>query len=161
MEINPKSKDKIRFTDCDMFGHLNNSRYLDYLINAREDHLKNFYNFDFQEYFKQDLGWVFSSHEIAYLRPAIYNEVVTIQSTLLQLDLEYLHIETIMKNETENQIKAVMRSKLVPISLKTGRKVPHSLEFMEWARGIENKEISKQDNLQIRIQELTVALKSK
>ena len=52
MEKTPKSRDKIRFTDCDMFGHLNNSRYLDYLINAREDHLKDFYNFDFNQYYR-------------------------------------------------------------------------------------------------------------
>ncbi len=161
MEKNPKSKDKIRFTDCDMFGHLNNSRYLDYLINAREDHLKYFYNFDFNEYFRNDLAWVISSHEIAYIRPAIFNEIVTIQSTLLQLDVEQLHIETIMMNEDQNQIKAVMRSKLVPINLKTGRKVQHNSEFMEWAKTIENTEVGNQDNLQDRIKQLNIELKLK
>lgn len=161
MEKNPISKDKIRFTDCDMLGHLNNSRYLDYLINAREDHLKDFYNFDYQEYFKNDLAWVFSEHEIAYIKPAIYNEIVTIQSTLLQLDLDQLHLETIMMNEAQNQIKAVMRSKLVPISLKTGRKVQHNPEFMEWAKKIENKEIQNQGNLQDRIKQLIIDSKSK
>jgi YbgC/YbaW family acyl-CoA thioester hydrolase len=161
MEKNPKSKDKIRFTDCDMFGHLNNSRYLDYLINAREDHLKDFYNFDFNEYFRNDLAWVISSHEIAYIRPAIFNEIVIIQSTLLQLDTEQLHIETVMMNEEQNQIKAVMRSKLVPISLKTGRKVQHNPDFMEWATNIENKEIENQDNFQDRIKQLLMDLKLK
>ena len=29
-----------RFSDCDPFGHLNNARYIDYFINAREDHLR-------------------------------------------------------------------------------------------------------------------------
>lgn len=159
MEKNPKSKDKIRFTDCDMFGHLNNSRYLDYLINAREDHLKEFYNFDFNAYFKKDLAWVISSHEIAYIRPAFFNEIVTIQSALLHLDIDKLHIETIMMNEEENQIKAVMRSKLVPISLKTGRKTQHNSEFMEWAKTIENKEIKNQDNLKDRIKQLNSELK--
>ena len=161
MEKNPKSKDKIRFTDCDMFGHLNNSRYLDYLINAREDHLKNFYNFDFNEYFRNDLAWVISSHEIAYIRPAIFNEIVTIQSTLLQLDTEQLHIETIMMNEEQNQIKAVMRSKLVPINLKTGRKVQHNSEFMEWAKTIENTEAGNQGDFQNRTKQLLMDLKSK
>ena len=161
MEKNPKSKDKIRFTDCDMFGHLNNSRYLDYLINAREDHLKDFYNFDFNEYFRNDLAWVISSHEIAYIRPAIFNEIVTIQSTLLQLDTEQLHIETIMMNEEQNQIKAAMRSKLVPINLRTGRKVQHNLEFMEWAKTIENTELDNQDNLQDRIKQLLSDFKVK
>ena len=41
----PSSLFKIRFNDCDMFGHLNNARFIDYLINARQDHLKEHYDF--------------------------------------------------------------------------------------------------------------------
>lgn len=161
MNKNPNSKYKIRFTDCDMFGHLNNSRYLDYLINAREDHLKDFYDFDFNEYYKNNLAWVIGSHEIAYLRPAVFNEIVTIQSTLLNLDVEFLHLETIMMNDEQNQIKAIMRSRLIPVNIKTGRKEQHKPEFMEWARTIENNEIDKQFNLQQRIKQLTTEHKLK
>lgn len=159
MNKNPNSKYKIRFTDCDMFGHLNNSRYLDYLINAREDHLKDFYKFDFNEYYKNDLAWVISSHEIKYIRPARFNEIVCIQSTLLNVDINYLHLETIMMNEEQNQIKAIMRSKLVPINLKTGRKIPHDFEFMVWAKNIENTEVDNQGNLQKRIEQLLAEIK--
>lgn len=161
MNKNPNSKYKIRFPDCDMFGHLNNSRYIDYLINAREDHLKDFYNFDFNEYYKNDLAWVINSHEITYLRPAIFNEIVTIQSTLLNADIESLHLETIMMNENQNQIKAIMRSILIPINLKTGRKVPHNSELMEWAKTIENTEVGNQGNLKERIIQLLSNFKSK
>ncbi len=160
MNKNPNSKYKIRFPDCDMFGHLNNSRYLDYLINAREDHLKDFYNFDFNEYYKNDLGWVIGSHEIKYLRPAVFNEIVTIQSTLLNLNIESLHLEIIMMDEGQNQIKAIMRSMLIPINLKTGRKAPHNPEFMEWAKTIENKEVGNKMILEERIKQLLSNLKS-
>lgn len=161
MNKNPNSKYKIRFPDCDMFGHLNNSRYLDYLINAREDHLKDFYNFDFNEYYKKDLAWVISNHEIAYIRPALFNEMVTIQSTLLYIDIESIHLETIMMNEDQNQIKAIMRSILIPINLKTARKVQHNPEFMEWAKTIENTEVGNAENLQDRIKQLLSNFKAK
>jgi acyl-CoA thioester hydrolase len=161
MEKNPKSKDKIRFPDCDMFGHLNNSRYLDYLINAREDHLKDFYNFDFNEYYKNDVAWVIGSHEIVYIRPAVFNEIVTIQSSLLHLDVDFLHVETIMMNEGQNQIKAIMWSKLIPVNLKTGRKVPHDSKFMEWAKAIVNTEILNNVDLQTRIKQLLTDIKVK
>ena len=39
LEKTIESKVKIRFPDCDPFNHLNNSKYIDYIINAREDHL--------------------------------------------------------------------------------------------------------------------------
>jgi len=161
VEKNPKSKDKIRFTDCDMFGHLNNSRYLDYLINAREDHLKEFYNFDFNQYYKNDIAWVIGSHEIVYIRPAIYNEIVTIQSTLLYLDANFLHIETIMMDENLNQIKAIMWSKLIPINLKTGKKTTHDNQFMDWAKNIENNEVSQNSNLQDRTNQLLTEIKER
>lgn len=157
----PISVYKIRFSDCDMFGHLNNSRYLDYLINAREDHLKDEYNLDFAEYYKNDLGWVIGSHEISYLRPALYNEMVAIQSTLLFVDSELLHVETVMMNEKQNQLKAIMRTKLIPINIKTGRKVQHNSEFMNWAKTLENNEINKLSNLQERMNQLNTELKER
>lgn len=151
---NPNSTYKIRFADCDMFGHLNNSRYLDYLINAREDHLKDFYDFDFNKYYKNDLAWVIGSHEINYIRPAVYNEIVTIQSSLLHVDINLLHVETLMLNHQKNQIKAIMRSKLIPVNLKTGKKVPHDDELMKWAKSIENTQAALQENMQDRIRQL-------
>jgi acyl-CoA thioester hydrolase len=35
LEKVPESEALIRFPDCDPFNHLNNSRYIDYFINAR------------------------------------------------------------------------------------------------------------------------------
>jgi acyl-CoA thioester hydrolase len=161
MNKTPISVYKIRFSDCDMFGHLNNSRYLDYLINAREDHLKDEYNFDFTEYYKNDLGWVIGSHEIAYLRPALYNEMVAIQSTLLFVNRELLHVETVMMNEKQNQLKAIMRTKLIPVNIKTGKKTQHQDEFMSWAKTLENTVIHPQEDIQDRIKHLLSETKSR
>ena len=157
----PHSIYKIRFNDCDMFGHLNNARYLDYMINAREDHLITHYDFDFDKFYKNDFGWVINSHEIIYVRPAIYNEIVSIQSTLLMVREDLLFVEALMMNETRDQLKAIMRSKLVPINLKTGRKELHPTELMEWAKQLENTEILTQGDLETRIKLLMTELKEK
>jgi acyl-CoA thioesterase FadM len=44
---------KVRFSDCDPIGHLNNVKYLDYMFNAREDHVETFYGFTYEEYTKK------------------------------------------------------------------------------------------------------------
>lgn len=152
---------KIRFNDCDMFGHLNNSSYLDYLINAREDHLKDNYNLSLSDYYKNGQGWVVSTHEIAYLRPAVYNETVCIQSTLLWVDSDSLLVETLMLNEKKDQLKAIMRSKLIHVNTKTGRKEPHDPGFLAWAKSMEDNEVYQQGNLQERINYLLADLKGK
>lgn len=58
MNKSPSSTYKIRFSDCDLFGHLNNARYLDYFLNAREDHLKEAYNIDLTQFLQQDMAWL-------------------------------------------------------------------------------------------------------
>src|SRR5215208_1584932 len=81
-----ESRSLIRFPDCDPFNHLNNARYIDYFINAREDHIIanlrfNIYHFAAQ----QGLGWVVGKNQIVYLKPAFLMETVVIDSTLLRL----------------------------------------------------------------------------
>lgn len=160
MNKNQKSDYKIRFSDCDIFGHLNNARYIDYFMNAREDHLKDCYNLDLTEYYKNGLAWVVTHHEIAYVRSAVYNEMVTIQSALLAADTDSLFVEMIMMNQEQNHIKSIMRTKFTAVNSKTGRKEQHPSEFMEWAKTIENREAVTQ-NLQDRIKELRHAFKEK
>ncbi|MBL0331113.1 MAG: acyl-CoA thioesterase [Bacteroidetes bacterium] len=155
----PTSVYKIRFSDCDMFGHLNNSRYLDYLINAREDHLILQHQFDFNKYYKNDFGWVIGSHEIAYLRPAIYNEQVTVQSTLMHADKDVLHVEILMMNEHQNQLKAVLRTTFVPIHLKTGRREQHPDDLLDWATDLVNADISHQELFSERVKTLVSQFK--
>lgn len=161
MNKNPNSVYTVRFNDCDLFGHLNNARYIDYFLNAREDHLKEYHNLNLSEYYKKDIAWLVGGHEIAYLRPALYNEVVTIQTTLLIADNEFLYLEAIMMNEKQNHLKAIMRTKFIPINTKTGKKEQHLPEFMEWAKTIENSEIDKQGNLEQRIKQITAEYKIK
>src|SRR6478609_8188627 len=92
---------RIRFNDCDMFGHLNNSSYIDYLMNAREDHLRDNYQLILSDYYKKGQAWVVGAHEIMYLRPALYNESVVIQSTLLYIDEHSLQMEAMMLNQDQ------------------------------------------------------------
>ena len=157
----PSSLFKIRFNDCDMFGHLNNARFIDYLINARQDHLKEHYDFDFMEYYRNNLGWVVGNHEIVYLKPAVFDEVVSIQSALLKLENDSLFVETLMMNKDENHIKAIMRTKLILINIKTGKKEQHPPEFMDWAQTLVVDESSAQPNIQDRIKQLLTELKTK
>lgn len=155
----PHSYYKIRFNDCDMFGHLNNARYLDYMINARQDHLKDVYGFDFSSYYKNNLGWVISSHEVQYLKPAFFEENVLIQSSLIELNSESLVAEIIMTNESKSHLKAFLRSKLTFINIKSGQKEQHSLEFMDWAKSLVREDGENCKSVQVRVNEILTEIK--
>ncbi|HEX9981263.1 MAG TPA: acyl-CoA thioesterase [Flavobacterium sp.] len=159
MEKSPASQYKIRFSDCDLFGHLNNSRYLDYMINAREDHLAAHYGLDLSAHYKKGFGWVVGSHEIAYVVPAVYNETVTIMSSLIFAGDEHLEVETIMADVAKTHLKAVMRTKLVHVNLTNGRKEKHQDDFLSFAKSIENPEIDRSITLSQRVKEIKEGLK--
>ncbi len=154
MNKNPVSVYKIRFNDCDMHGHLNNARYLDYLLDAREDHLKNDYGFNLAEQYKQGNVWVVGGHEIVYLKPARYTEMVCIESTLLIADPQLLLVEMLMMDEKRSHVKSIMRTKFIPINPTTGKKSEHGEEFLNWAKTLVNSAINPSNSIQERAGEL-------
>ena len=134
-----ESKTLIRFPDCDPFNHLNNARYIDYFINAREDHIMANLNFNIYHYATQNgMGWVVSKNQIAYLRPALLMETVLIDSTILRADIREVLVEMKMWNERKDKIKSVLWSNFVHINMKTHKPENHSIELMELFKPFEN-----------------------
>jgi acyl-CoA thioester hydrolase len=126
-----ESKSKIRFQDCDPLNHLNNSKYLDYLINAREDQLIAHYNLNiFENAKKTGTTWVVGSHQIAYIRPALVMETVTIQSQLIQYGKKQLLVEIRMYNDAKTELKAVMWSSFVHFNVLKGKAHEHNEYFL-------------------------------
>ena len=131
MEKFPQSVYTIRFNDCDPLGHLNNSKYLDYFLNAREDHLKEHYDIDLKEWVRQGHIFVVSQHEIRYLRPATYNESVIIRSSLIATGETWLQVEMAMFGE-DRQLKAILWTIFTRIHPATGKRTPHPADFQPW-----------------------------
>lgn len=157
----PSSFQLIRFSDCDLFGHLNNARYLDYFNNARQDHLKAAYGMDLQDYYQQGLGWLVANHDISYLRPAAFNETVYIETALLEAKENYLVVELLMMDEQQTHVKSLLWTRFVPVSIKTGRRENHSAEFMEFIRPLECDDVDVPKGTKERLATLTGALKAK
>lgn len=127
----PSSRVLVRFGDCDPLGHLNNSRYLDYFINAREDHVREHYGLSLREYYLQGFSWVIAQTNISYLRSANVGEWVQIQSAIRHFTHDELWVEMVMWSEDFNQLKAVLWSKLVHVEIKAGRRAPHSAQMID------------------------------
>lgn len=134
-----ESKVLIRFPDCDPFNHLNNARYIDYFINAREDHIMDNLNFNIYQYAaQQGFGWVVGKNQIAYLKPAFLMETVVIDSTLLKAGEREVLVEMKMWNERKDKLKAILWSNFVHINMKTQKPESHSGELMGIFKPFEN-----------------------
>lgn len=158
MEKNPRSFYRVRFSDCDPLGHLNNARYIDYFLNAREDHLKDHYNLDLKTFYAQGVSWVVGSHEIIYRKPALYNETVSISSSLIKLFPDSLIVEMIMTDEHGKSVKSIAWTSFVHVNVKTGKKENHSADFMEFAGSVENGVIDIEAGIRNRENQLRSSL---
>lgn len=129
----------IRFSDCDPFNHLNNARYIDYFINAREDQIMANLNFNIYHYAAQHgFGWVVGKNQIAYLKPANLMETVLIESVLLRLGEKDISVEMKMWNERKDKLKAVLWSTFVHINMKTQKPENHSQDLMDTFKPFED-----------------------
>lgn len=132
MEKVLKTKRKVRFQDCDPFNHLNNSKYLEYFLNTREDQIAEHYNLDVFKYMhKTGLSWVVASNQISYIKPAFTMETVLIESQLIQYSDNLLLVEMKMWNENETELKAILWIKFIPYNVQTKKAANHSEDLMK------------------------------
>lgn len=127
-----ETKTKVRFQDCDPFNHLNNAKYLDYFMNAREDQLLEHYSIDIFKMAKTELkSWVVTSNQIAYLKPTFTMENIVIESQLIHYTDKSLKVEMRMYNESKTELKSLYWVNFVHFDLATQRPTVHSSTLMQ------------------------------
>ncbi|MEO8067604.1 MAG: acyl-CoA thioesterase [Flavobacteriales bacterium] len=122
----------VRFQDCDPFNHLNNGRYVDYFLNAREDHLLTHYDLDLYRVARETgLSWVVSTNQLAYLRPAFLMERVRMESQLIAFGPKHVQVEMRMWDEAGITLKSFCWMEFVHYDLRANKVAAHSETYME------------------------------
>lgn len=138
LEKHPESLHRIRFKDCDPFGHLHNARYVDYVMEAREEHLRNHYTLDLQRHAEiTGHGWVVRSSQQVFLRPARWNEDVWIQTAILDTTPSGMKVEAVMRSEDRSIVHAAVWMEFSYIDLKRGLPIRHEPEFREFVDSLQ------------------------
>ncbi|HLK98528.1 MAG TPA: acyl-CoA thioesterase [Hymenobacter sp.] len=128
----PETTHRIHFQDCDMLGHLNNARFLDYFLNAREEHTIRHYALDLGKLAQeQNAAWVITKHHISYLRPAHHGELVRIRTQLIHFDNSNLVVEMQMLSEDGQRLKALLWSEMTFVAVRSGTRSEHSDALMD------------------------------
>ena len=123
------TKAKIRFADCDPIGHLNNVKYLDYMLNAREDHVEQQFGFSYEEYSRQTgCTWIAIQNEIAYLQELRFNTLVNITSSLVELTDRISKVEIRMTSENGEITHAVLWVSAIYFDMKSRKSLILPLE---------------------------------
>ena len=124
-------------------------------MNAREDQLKQFYNFDiFKETQRTQQGWVVTKNQLAYLFPANVQEQVIIRTRLVHMTDSLLVVEGLMLDSAAKRLKAVAWIEFTYVSLQTGRSTHHPDEFMTMFRPVVVEDVYTPDGFNQRIDAL-------
>ncbi|MDR2206312.1 MAG: acyl-CoA thioesterase [Flavobacteriaceae bacterium] len=126
---------KIRFSDCDPIGHLNNVKYLEYMLNAREDHVEKFYGFTYEEYLKKTgCTWIAVQNEIAYLKEVRANVRVMISSKIIEISDKTAKAEILMKSLDGKIIHSVLWITVIYFNVQTRKSQSQPKEIQELFR---------------------------
>ncbi|MBO0356869.1 acyl-CoA thioesterase [Hymenobacter sp. BT186] len=157
----PETTHRVHFQDCDMLGHLNNARYLDYFLNAREEHTTRHYALNLGELSReQGAAWVITKHHISYLRPAVHAEVVLIRTQLIHFDNSNLVVEMQMLSEDGQRLKALLWSEMAFVSVKSATRSEHSDALMDMLEELDVEEVQYDaDGFDERVKHLRKQLK--
>ena len=149
------SERKVRFQDCDPFNHLNNAKYLDYFLNAREDQLLESYNLDiFDIAINKSLGWVIYSNQILYLNPVFTMETIVIETQLTAFTSKSLNVEMRMLDKERLKLKSILWTSFIHFDLKLQKPVNHQDEYLRLFENVvlpvDQKTIEERRNFLLR-----------
>lgn len=134
-----QNKVRVRFQHCDPLGHLNNSMYVDYMINAREDHLLDNYGINLLEHAKkQGTAWVVASHVINYLKSAVAMDELIIQSYVTAFTNKSITVQFKMLRGEDLCCK--MTTTFVHVDIKSSKPTNHSDDWMQFFKEVVHEE---------------------
>lgn len=150
---------KIRFQDCDILGHLYNSRYIDYLLNVREEVILDTLGFNLYSHsFTSRKGWVVGSHEIHYAEPSRILETVTCESRIIDFKSRTSLVEMLMFNEERTRLKCMMWTHFVYFDLDSKKSIAHDAEILDMFQ-VNHHSRENVTDFKLRIHELKDSLK--
>ena len=120
----------VRPDDIDMFQHVHNSRYLDYIQAARYDQMVRCYNMSMEEFMIMGYGFVVKKAELNFKRALIMGDVMLISTQVKEFNGSDITVEFEIVNKKNEKISSDGFMVYTMINLKTARseKVPDEIQ---------------------------------
>lgn len=113
----------IRPDDIDMNNHVHYSKYLDYILTARYEQMKNNYKVSMEEFIDRGFTWVASKVEINYKRALMLQDRIFVRAQIDSIKRAQVFLNFWIIKEDKNKITAEGKMIFTMISTKSGRPV--------------------------------------
>jgi len=112
---------KVRPDDIDMFNHVHNSKYFDYVLAARYEQMEKFYNMPMESFLESGYGWVVRTAYVDFKRALILGDVIKIRTGILTINEKGCRVQFDIENIKTKKIAADGWFDYVMIDTKTGK----------------------------------------
>lgn len=116
-----KTSYRVRPDDIDMFQHVHNSRYFDYVMAARYDHMELFYGMAMEEFMSSGYGWVVRTAHIDYKRALVMGQEFSVETGIESINSKGCRVTFEIKMAKNNKIACDGWFDFILIDIKTGR----------------------------------------
>jgi len=113
---------KVRGFHCDLFGHVNNARYLEFLEEARWEWLNQRSTFDFFE--RKNMSFVVVSITINYRWPSVLNDVLNVSVELKSMSNRSATVRQEVIRESDKKLIAEAEVTFAMVDNTTGKSIP-------------------------------------
>jgi len=121
----------VRPDDIDMFNHVHNSKYLDYVLAARYEQMEKFYGMSWQTFTEQGFGWVVAKVIINFKRPLKLGDKMLVRTGILEMNEKGSNVQFEIINTATGKVSSDGIFEYVMIDLKTQRSCKVTTEMIK------------------------------
>lgn len=125
------TKFKVRPDDIDMFNHVHNSKYFDYVLAARYEQMEEFYKMPMEEFLKQGYGWVVRTAYVDYKRPLGLGDHFSVTTGIETINPKGCRVKFEIKITKTGKVACDGWFDYVMIDINTGKSAVVSEEIIE------------------------------
>jgi thioesterase-3 len=99
-----ESELNVRPDDIDMFNHVHNSKYLDYVLAARYEQMDKFYGMSWENFAAQGFGWVVAKVTINFKRPLKMGDKMIVRTGILEMNEKGSYVQFEIINQSTGKV---------------------------------------------------------
>jgi YbgC/YbaW family acyl-CoA thioester hydrolase len=122
---------RVRPDDIDMFQHVHNSKYLDYVLAARYDQMEHCYGMSMEKFMERGFGWVVKAVHINYKRALTLGDYFMVSTAIEAIDERGCRVKFFITSKTSDKISCDGWFDFVMIDMKSGKGVKIPEDIME------------------------------
>jgi len=118
-----ETEHRVRPDDIDMYNHVHNSKYFDYVLAARYEQMDTCYGMSMEKFMERGFGWLVRTVYIDYKRPLKMSDYFLVRTGIETIDEKKCRVHFAIIGKATNKVCCDGWFDFVMIELSSGKGV--------------------------------------